>query len=193
MSASYTVCWEEFELGLKRLDTYYARGGEVFDAFFVVHLTGRNLLPNVRDLNLKYVRCVTVLFSNDCGRADGERFYLFGTVVLALLELFVASAVRGVACTIVGFENWHEHMLPCAPTRWPWWLGSLKRDLAGRYCRYGVSAPRIRGHSSCSARVRDGLRTSFGATPSSVCAADSGPPYDSSSRRYLAPLPSRSR
>lgn len=67
----------------------------MFDTVFVGHLTERDSLPNMRDLDLKYVRDVTMLFNKDYARADGERFYLFGEVVLALLELFVACAVRG--------------------------------------------------------------------------------------------------
>lgn len=92
----HSVCWGGSSSSAgSDLGTHSARGGEVFDTVFVGHLTERDSLPNVRDLDLKYVRDVTMLFNKDYARADGERFYLFGEVVLALLELFVACAVRG--------------------------------------------------------------------------------------------------
>lgn len=112
--------WDELEAGLQRLDSYYAAGGKEFDAVFSVDLAYayRKRLPgwhDIRALDLKFVRRVTVHFRSTCDHwpFDRERrFQSFGVVLIALLELFVACAVRGSKCTIVGYDTWDQYMLP---------------------------------------------------------------------------------
>lgn len=128
--------WDEFELGLRRLNTYYASGfasGEApeIDAIFAIDLSAERSLPSPRDLDLHHVRRITVHFTHDCSTALQPVRYGFGEMIIALLELFVACAARGSQCTIVGYEAWDKYMLP-------WWpehrrLGWNEPDEPWRY------------------------------------------------------------